>query len=102
MKYVIDCTPEQLSVIKEILGKDANRAGTSFWSSPVCIALGEARPLSELCEEEAKTYQDIADKLRKEYCHNGCWDCRKNEDASDDHYKNVELASALRSFGSKQ
>jgi hypothetical protein len=89
MKYVIDCTPEQLKFIKEILGEDANRADVKFWESPICIALGEARPLSDICEAEAKRHE-VAD-----------YGSSNSPMLQEWGRADKEIAAAFRSFGSK-
>lgn len=79
MKYVIDLDEGQLSYIKNVCPGLATMG--------IASAIDDARPLSELCEEEAKKWdatskQDVDDA--------GQWDS-----------ESIYSARALRSFGSK-
>lgn len=74
MKYVIDCTPNQLALLQELIEKDTDS------EAPVCVAVKNARPLSELCEEVSKELNESgtcsymfhpeAMKAFSEYCNN--------------------------------
>jgi hypothetical protein len=88
MKYVIDCTPVELEQIRRTMHCSALwESGTDNRLKSV---LADARPLSEMCEEEAKRHE-VAD-----------YGSSNSPMLQEWGRADKEIAAALRSFGSKQ